>query len=230
MTANPEGMRRAVEIDRLLSRANVHRARGEYIEAEDACREALALDESRLDVREFLADMLYARSQLDDAAAEYKRVLDVEPGRVTAQTKYAKVVLEIGEREYQKKLAQDMLENPQKYATWPKHPLLAFVLSLLVPGAGQVYNGEFIKGGIIVGVFAFMLLILALAPIEFKNLLLNLGALLNPGGTEGKPPPVGPFAPFAACALAATYIYAVIDAPIAAAKVKQPEHKAAEPE
>lgn len=225
MEATPEGMKRAVEIDRLLSRANVHRSRGELIEAEDALREALTLDENRLDVREFLADMLYARGQLEAAAAEYKSVLAVEPGLVTAQTKYAKTVLEIGDREYEKKLAQEMLENPEKHAPPPKHPLAAFALSLLAPGVGQMYNGEFLKGGIILGVFAFMLLLLALAPIEFKNLLINVGALLNPGGLEGKPPPVGIVAPLACCAIIATYVYAVIDAPITAAKIVEPKRR-----
>lgn len=223
MASSPEEIKRAAEVDRLISRANVHRMRAEYIEAEDVCREALALDETRADVREFLADMLYARGQLDAAVEEYKRAIELDAGRVSAETKYAKVVIEIGEREHDKQIAQEMIENPEKFKTREKHPLWALVLSVLVPGAGQAYNGEVAKGGIILGVFVLLLTAIAMSHTEVKNLFDNFKAMLVP--TENLPPPVGIFAALIVGLLVCLYIYAVIDAPISAGKSSQLEKK-----
>lgn len=217
MTINPEDVKRSAEIDRLMSRANVHRMRGEYIEVEDLCKQIIELDENNADARELMADMLFARGQLQPAADEYKKLLEYHPDRVSAETKYAKVILEMGENEHEKQIAQEMLENPGKYKEPQSHPLLAFIFSAVVPGVGQLYNREMIKGYIILGVFIFSLLILAMSP-DTKNLLQAFGALMNPQDAPTKPPPVGKLVILMVGALVFTYIYAVIDAPIAAAK------------
>lgn len=223
MPTEPNDIVRAAEIDKLLSRANVHRMRGDYTAAEDTYREAFAFDESRADLLELVADMLEARGQVDKAAEEYKKVLEMQPGRVSAETKYARVVLRIGEREHQKALAQELLENPNKYVPPPSHPLLAFLLSGLVPGIGQIYNGELWKGVILVASFVLSLLVLALSATETKNLLQTFGSVVNPLRAAGKPPPVGGLVLFFTGVLMLVYIYAVIDAPIAAAKRKEPD-------
>jgi len=220
MSINPEDIKLAAEIDRLLSHSNVHRLRGEFIEAEDALREALSLDESRVDIHEMLADMLFARGQLDAAAEEYKKILEAHPDRVSAETKYAKVVLEKGEHEYEKRIAQEMIDNPGKYSSPPQHPLAAFLLSAAAPGAGQIYNGERVKGLIILGVFFLSVLILAFSP-DTGNLLRNVGIWLNPSASSMKPPPVGPIVVLFSGILAFLYIYAVLDAVIASSKLSE---------
>jgi tetratricopeptide (TPR) repeat protein len=230
MSVNHEEIKRSAEIDRLISKVNLHRMRSEYIEAEDACRRALLLDESRADVRELLGDMLYARGQLENAMQEYKRVMESGPGFASAETKYAKVVLEMGQNEYDRRIAQEMIENPKKLAEGPKHPLLAFILSALVPGMGQVYNCEIVKGAILIGAFMLSLLVLALSPIETGNLLRALGVFLYPAGSETpRNLPIGPLVVLFAAVLVFIYIYAVIDASIGAAKTTDHKRKSAEP-
>lgn len=218
MSKEPNDIIRAAEIDKLISRANVHRLRGNYAEAEDAYREVLALDESRSDVIELIGDVLDARGQTEKAAEEYKKAIELDPKRASVETKYARMVLKIGEREYGKQLAREMLENPRKFAAPPRHPLLAFILSSLVPGFGQIYNGELTKGLILVGAFILSLLVLALSATETKNLLQVLGALVNPLAAQTKSPPVSGLVLWFAGALMFTYVYSIIDAPIAAAK------------
>lgn len=222
MPDNPEDIRHSVEIDKLISKANFHRMRGEYIEAEDAFREVLSKDESRTDMREMVADMLYARGQLQEAKSEYKKIMESCPGNTSAETKYAKVVLEIGEHDYEKLIAKEMLENPQKFAEAPKHPLLSFILSALVPGLGQIYNKELVKGAIILGLFLFSLLIFALSPVETANLFNTFKVLI---GAASKAPQLSPFIALFAIMFVFLYIYAVIDAPIASSKSSHPERK-----
>lgn len=224
MSTDSEDIKRKAEIDRLLSRANVHRMRGEYIEAEDVLKEVLSLDESRVDVHEMMADMLYGRGQLESAAEEYKNIMEANPGCASAETKYAKVMLEKGENEYEKKLARDMIENPGKYSNPPQHPLAAFLLSAVVPGLGQLYNGERIKGLIILGVFLFSVLILSVSP-DTGNLLRNVGVWLNPSGSAVKPPPLGSLVIIFTGIMVFLYIYSVIDAVITSAKLSDSEKK-----
>lgn len=223
MSASPEEIERKAEIDRLMSRANVHRMRGELIEAEDCSREALELDERRLDAREFLADMLYARGQLDRASEEYKSLIERRPPDLNLEAKYAKVILEIGEREHEKVIAQEMLESPEKFKSPEKHPAWAFGLSALAPGVGQMYNGERSKGGIILGIYVLLLTVVAMSSVAVKNLFDNFKAMLVP--VKSQPPPVDVFAALMVALLMFLYIYAVIDAPISASKSSALEKK-----
>lgn len=229
MSIDPEDIRRKASIDRVLSKANVHRMRGAYLEAEDAYREALSIDESRVDVQELVADMIYARGQLDSALAAYKKVLEMEPSRASAETKYAKVALEIGEREYQKRLAQEMLENPRKSAPPARSWLLALIASALLPGSGQMYVGEYKKGAIILGAFLLSILVLALDPVSTGNLLKWFGALFNPTVSTGNLPIGGITICFVGM-MGFLYIYAVIDGPASASKAEETRRKLTEPE
>jgi tetratricopeptide (TPR) repeat protein len=223
MVVDPEILKRQTEINRLMSAANVHRMRGEYVEAEDLCRAALALDESCVSVRELLADMLYARGQLEKAAEEYKKVTEALPGHRSAETKYAKVMLEMGENDYERRMAEEMLRNPHKFAA-PKHPLVAAALSACVPGAGQLYNHENLKGAILIGTLFFSMLMLAMSP-DTKNVFTAFKMLINPLPNQ-MVPPIGPMVYLFGFILVFAYVYAVIDAPITAGKMKGPEPKA----
>jgi tetratricopeptide (TPR) repeat protein len=225
VSMSQDDIARKTEIDRLMSRANVHRMRGELIEAEDCSRQALELDERRLDAREFVADMLYARGQLDRAAEEYKGLIERRPPDLTLEAKYAKVILEIGEREHEKIIAQEMLANPEQFKTPEKHPLWAFVLSILVPGVGQMYNGEKAKGGIILGIYVLLLTAIAFSSLAVKNLFDNFKAMLVP--PKNQPPPIDVVAALFVALLVFLYIYAIIDAPISASKTSKIEKKLA---
>lgn len=215
---DPEEIKRKGTIDRLLSTANVHRMRGDYLAAEDACKEALSVDESRLDIRELIADLLYTRGQLEASRDEYAKIMELDPARVSTEAKYAKVALEIGEREYQKKLMLDMLENPGRYSAPRGGPIAATICSVLLPGVGQMYLGEIKKGVILAGSYLFAILMLAMDSFSTKNLLKSFGAMFNPTPEKY---PIDGLTIFFAAAAAFVYVYAVIDAPIAAGKGRE---------
>lgn len=213
---NPEDLKRRAEIERLLSSANVYRLRGELVSGEDCIRQVLELDPENRQAQELLADFLYARGQLDEAAEKYKTLLEREP-RASLESKYAKTVLEIGEREHQKILTRDMLENPSKYTQVKRNGAIAVILSIVAPGFGHVYFGDYVKGLILLGIFLFSWIIVAFSPgtslfvqqvgdyVKHPSLGLNYN-LLNPLAILFVG--VGVF----------TYIYALIDTAVIAGK------------
>lgn len=140
------------ELNKLLTTINLQRMRGQGIEAEETCRKALEISPSDPAIHETLSDLLYERGMLDEALKEIKVAMELQPGKPSIEKKHAKIVLEIGEREYEKALVKDMMDNPHKYVVRERKPGLALLLAL-IPGLGQFYNHELIKAGIVFGTF-----------------------------------------------------------------------------
>ncbi len=156
-TENP-GIDRERELELLLAKANLHRLRGQPLEAQDTCRRALELNPKDVLIREMLGDSLYDAGKLQAALAEYRTALDYAPGKDSLEKKFARTTLDIAEAERAKVMAQDMLQNPGKYqVTRERSQVVAFV-SALVPGLGQLYNGELTKAALIFGTFVIFLL------------------------------------------------------------------------
>lgn len=212
MTEVP-GFDRERELERLLAKANLHRLRGQLLEAEDTCRKALALNPKDVVIREMLGDALHDSGKLDAALAEYKTALEYAPGKDSLEKKFAKVTLEIAEREREKAIAQDMLLNPHKYAPRERSPVVAFI-SAFVPGLGQFYNGEMLKAAIVFGSFLLFVLSYALLQKGYPPGITDLQSFLY--ATNGVVQVTGVI-------FAIVYIYSVIDAPVAAGKtVRKP--------
>lgn len=141
------------EVDRLLVLANVQRMRNQFVEAEDTCRKALEITPGDVSLKEMLADILQERGKPEDALAEYKSAMELAPGKASLETKYAKLVIEIAERKHEKELAEDMINNPHKYPVQKKNVGLVLFLAAIFPGLGQFYNKEYVKAGIVCGIF-----------------------------------------------------------------------------
>jgi tetratricopeptide (TPR) repeat protein len=201
-----------VELQRLLMRARIELRRGNLSEAESACRAALEMAAQDLETHEMLGDVLRRRGKLDAALAEYKTAMGSAPARASAETKYAEVVLAVGERESAKALANDMLENPHLYLTQGKKPGVSLFLSLLFPGLGQVYNGEIVKAAIICGSFLIWIACAAL----FQHYPPNIRSVQEL--LQDTNPLVGILGFIAI----AGYIYGIIDAPVTAEKSNKP--------
>lgn len=138
------------EFDRLMTAATVFRRRGDYAQATQAIKQALHLFPDDIAAREFAADMIYAHGDIEKAAEHYKAILEAEPGRPSAEEKYAKAILELAEAERQKELIKLMVDNPGKFRpAQPKNAIIAVLLSA-APGLGHVYCGQYMKG---IGIF-----------------------------------------------------------------------------
>jgi tetratricopeptide (TPR) repeat protein len=207
------------EIERLLSTANIHLMRGRLDEAEDACRKALAVAPKHVPVREMLADILHEAGKLDAALEEYREAMKILPDEPTLETKYAKVVIEIGERERQKAIVKDMIEHPQKYTYRQRKPGLALLLSI-VPGMGQLYNHDLVKAIAIWVTAAVFLASAALFQHYPEGMITSIDQFLK--YTDPLVMLFGLIALFAS-------IYGMIDAPFSAAKSGKVTKGPAEP-
>lgn len=202
------------EFDRLMTAATVFRRRGEYGQATLSIKQALQIFPEDIAAREFAADMLYAHGDVKTAAEHYKVILEEEPGRASAEEKYAKAILEISEAERQKELVKLMVENPGKFRpVQPKNAALAVLLTI-APGLGHLYCGEFVKGFSIFGVW-----ILACLAFLF---------LLDPGASSLQRVTTGSVV--FACLAGSVHIYALLGAAQAAERTKGKDKDPSEPQ
>lgn len=140
-----DDVRRQSEFDRLLTSAHIHRRRGDYEQAEQCINQALQIKPNDLEAREFAADLLFARGELEQAAQQYKSIYEQDKTRSTTEEKYARTIVQIAEGKRQQELLREMLENPRKFQTPTRSPVVAAVLSG-IPGLGHIYCNQYYKG------------------------------------------------------------------------------------
>ncbi len=121
------------EAEPLLREASLLRRREKYAEAESKCREALNRVPNDAAALELLGDIFQGVGRVDAALAAYQRAGQADPKRASAERKYA-----------------DLLTRQQDYSHFDpeaaiKNPMIATLLSCLLPGAGQFYNADITK-------------------------------------------------------------------------------------
>jgi len=216
-----EDIQRKATLDRLLSAANAHRIRGDLLAAEDSCREALQIDPDNLPAGEMLGDFLHECGKLEEAREQYHKLLDRDNSLAGIERKYAKVALEIGRRAEERRSVELALITPEDKEETRRNAAVAMILSAAAPGVGQMYNGEYSKGAIILG--AFLLSVIVMAFSGGTGLFIKQMISVLSGGTVGGVSYGYPsiwLLVFLGAGMFA-YIYGVVDAPIAAIKKAQ---------
>ena len=141
----------------LLREAQMLRKREHYQEAEAKCREALMLIPRDAAALEFLGDILQGIARIDEALAVYKRSLAANPKRYSAEKKYGNLLV----RQQNWSVAD---EN-----SIPRNGFAAVLLSALLPGAGQLHNGELGKGAFFVLSFIVSVYLVGWSPWGLKS-------------------------------------------------------------
>ena len=130
-TSTPQERQQAEPI---LREVYALRKRERYTEALAKCRDALELVPSDAAALEMFGDLLQGVARTNEALAAYKRAIEADPKRASAERKYG-----------------DLLTRQQQWSEVdpeevPRNPVVAAILSLLLPGAGQIHNGQRMKG------------------------------------------------------------------------------------
>lgn len=150
--------------ERLVAEANMLRSRGDLQAAAQKCQEALAIDEHNWQVLELLGDLQVQMGEGGRALDEYRKALAANPSRGVIEEKIGRLVLRQAEHQRMMQQAEDLLSGRTRLGK-TKNKAVAGVLSLALPGLGQIYNERPIKGIILVcgTVLVAMLFFLALA-------------------------------------------------------------------
>ncbi len=137
------------QIRDLMARATLARVRGDREQAMRLAQQALVLDEENWEVHEFIGDVLMENNRGADALASYKRAWALNPKRVELETKVARAAVRFAARQDQMANMNAILEGRGTKEPTRK-PAVAGLLSLLLPGLGQLYNWQVLKGAVLV--------------------------------------------------------------------------------
>ncbi|MCS7192844.1 MAG: tetratricopeptide repeat protein [Armatimonadetes bacterium] len=134
-------MKRDEQLERILTRANIERVRGNFSVAKSLLEQALQKAPDRADIHELLGDVHKATGNLKSALECYKKSKELDPSRRSAEEKFAATLLEINQPSL-----------PEEVPFLPKNPNYAAIFSAFLPGAGQIYNEQWFKGFIMLTV------------------------------------------------------------------------------
>lgn len=204
------------EIERLLRLAHIHQVRGERSKAKELLQQALELDAENAGVWELLGDYQREANDWQGAHDAYKKAHELDPTNALIERKYAEAVLQLTRQQEQYQQWERALEGKGTgdEIALPRNPGLAFLLSLLMPGVGQLYNGQFAKGGIILGIMIVGAIVFLATPGGSDFIYNLLAYLVNPARARGT---MSNLQLFTALMMFITWVYAFIDAPLSAA-------------
>ena len=200
-------------VERLLATANLFKMRGQLIDAEDKCREILAITPNNIVAREILCEVLYECGKIDQALAEIRAAKEIAPDNPMVEKKFAKLTLAVAERDREKAIAQDMIENPHEYAHHKSNPGKALLIAAFIPGLGQFYNGDFTKAYVIWG----MLLIHILSWVIFQDTYPKWAVTSIAGFIQF----TNPLVLITGLIFSLAYLYGMIDAAVTATKIAE---------
>ncbi len=208
------------EVERLLRQAHIAQMRGNKEEAQSLLQQALEILPDNPDVWEVLGDYRKSAGDIQGAHDAYKRAHELASQNASIERKYAEMVLALTRQQEQYQRWERLLEGKEASDTLlsRRNPGLAFLLSLLMPGVGQLYNGQFVKGGIILGIVLVGFTVFLLTPGASDFVYNLLAYLVNPARVRGG---LSGFQVMLAVILFLTWFYAMIDAPLSAAALNR---------
>ena len=113
--------------------------------AETGVQRLVKLAPDSTSAHELYGDVLWALRQTEVARSEYKRALELEPANADAERKFAELSLQEGKKNW----SVDALlagDDGRFRGAAHKSPTGAALRSVLFPGLGQLYNGDFELG------------------------------------------------------------------------------------
>ncbi|HEY0075300.1 MAG TPA: hypothetical protein VGB77_14465 [Abditibacteriaceae bacterium] len=165
--------RRAEEAGKVVMTARLALRRNQRGEARKLLAQALKIDPSDIGALDMLGDMFLEDAEQEKAIQVFEHGLKHHPDHAPFEEKLGLARLDIAEMERDQLMKESALQNAIANSLDPgydklldKKPPLALGLSVIVPGAGQLYNDEYEKGGVFLAVWA-------LIGLSWFNLLFN---------------------------------------------------------
>ncbi len=174
-------------------------------EAEQGIRRLLAMSPHSTTALEMQGDVLRAQGKLPAARDAYRQAMAAEPANADAERKYAELSLQLQHDAWDREAL--MAGDLERFRGAPhKDPTGAAARSLLFPGLGQLYNGDFELGvGLAAAGLALLIAVMSLfvAPL--------MAAMLGSVAHKAEEPP-GLWGYLSLAALLAVYIYSAYEA------------------
>jgi tetratricopeptide (TPR) repeat protein len=166
MPEGPTASEIQLRIRELLGRATLLRARGDRQQALKLAQEAAALDDESWEAHELIGDLLLDLDRAHHALESYRRAREIARHRPTLEEKIGRAAIARAAKMRSAELSQALLRDKARLASPPRKPAYAALFSFFVPGLGQVYNGELLKGFVLVVAY---LVLFALGGITFRS-------------------------------------------------------------
>jgi tetratricopeptide (TPR) repeat protein len=149
-----------------LGRATLARARNQREQALKLVQEAITLDDTNPEAHELKGDLLLDLKRGGEAMASFKRARELHPDRPVLEDKIARAALQRAARQQTIEMSQALLEGRAQAAGPKRSPGYAALLSLIAPGLGQFYNGEMLKGFVMIVCYIFLFALGVLAVLR----------------------------------------------------------------
>jgi tetratricopeptide (TPR) repeat protein len=164
MTDEPTRAETALKVRQLLGQATLLRTRGQRAQAFQLTQEAIRLDDQSWEAHELLGDVLMDMGRAPEAMASYRRARDLRPDRVPLEDKLARAALGSAARSRMLAQAELAVGGRGKGGEAKRKAAYAALFSLM-PGLGQFYNGQLLKGAVI-GIIAIIFVALAAQQLD----------------------------------------------------------------
>jgi tetratricopeptide (TPR) repeat protein len=158
----------------LLSAAQLSNRRLEWKDALEKCQAALALDHQSAEAHELVGDVLQAMGNWDGALQSYKTAQKLNPSRTVLEEKIGLVSIELDQVALREARREQLIADPSQLKWEERDPKVACILSAILPGLGQFYNGEHVKA----------LMVFAITVISAVILYLGLQGVLDAAATQ----------------------------------------------
>lgn len=145
-------------LERLLTTLRCQQ--GALAEAEQVLKTAKEVSPEHPAVLEVEGDIAAAKGMHTLAERLYRQAFQADRGNARLEEKFANALLKTHQHEY------DALPDD---STWSdrvqREPVVSAILSVLLPGLGQFFNGDYLKGAILVLAWAILLIIAYYVPV-----------------------------------------------------------------
>ena len=168
-----EQARRAEEAGKIVMTARLALRRNQRDEAKKLLAQALKVNSTDIGALDMLGDVFLEEAEQEKAIQVFEHGLKHHPGHAPFEEKLGLARLDLAEMERDQLMKESALQNAIANGLDPgydklldKKPSLALGLSAVVPGAGQLYNDQYEKGGVFFALWA-------LIGLSWFNLLFN---------------------------------------------------------